>query len=308
VTDFPDWIRQQAGGLRYLGSLAFVVGANGQADLTLAATLLPLERSVVVVIPPNAHVLDGSLTVAVQSHDGAIATGAVNRESLTTSTPLVAYVNGSYSAAWDIRVRFTADASGVTLTAFIFADTDPRLVALANIDTQYPLPISLGTGGTVGTRAKALSLSVVPASEFQGQSPMAGSMAVAIASDQSPVPTQPYNLTAPANIQTGAQLVATSLGSVVVLAAPGVGHHYRVMGATVSFMATGAGGAVDARIADGAGTTLAIAYGLTPATPRALLIPAPGVDAGDNQAVRLTIDLVAAGAGTIRVDLYYRLV
>ena len=175
MLDHPDWLDVSAGSQRLVGSLP----GSG----TLAFALQDQERSIIVVVPSNSL---AATTVVVQT-GGGIATKLSTFPVSAIATPgvAIAFANPSISATWQVVV--TADP---TQTIYVFADSDLATVAIASDETApvYAQVVNNGPLSGGGAISPLYTQLVHGNTDLIGQQIMAGSLPVAIASDQSSVP------------------------------------------------------------------------------------------------------------------------
>lgn len=218
MTDHPDWLGVSAGSLRYLGSVA----GSG----TLAVSLNPQERAIIVVVPANAL---GTTTVTVKTASG-IATKLSTFPVSATPTPglCIAYANPAISASW--QVVTTADPSQ---TCYVFADSDLGTVAIAS-DQTAPVYAQVVNNGPLsgGGAVTPLYVQIVHGNaDLIGQQLMGSSIPVVVASDQSPVAVRDAGTTLVGSLTYVSNATPGSVTSAIMLGGS-VGVSYRIMAVT----------------------------------------------------------------------------
>lgn len=203
-----DW--QQAvviGGRRLLGSFTFD-DSSGAGTGSIAVTLLPYEDVVYLNVPP----LPAGASFTVSAIETSTTGHTWYQETFGPQLGLIPIpVDPGLGAGWTISVQMAGAAAGA-LTWYVIAANEPGQVAVA--PGPWPLPVRLATlaGAAIGP----------------GQAAMAGSVPVAIASDQTPVPTLDSE-----TILSSDGIGCTGKGNTVVVAAAGGTTVIRIRGVSI---------------------------------------------------------------------------
>lgn len=223
MTDLPDWTtQQQAGGIRYIGSVSVTIGGGGSGGGSLNVSLLPLDRSIIVVCPGRGAIT--TTTVSVLTNDPGVSPALFSTSAGVSADPqpVNAYVSPAITSLWQVAVDMTGPPSG-PFVFYVFVDSSVTHVAVDPGAASIPVGItSPPLGGTN-------SLNSLP---------------VVIASDQSAVATRPQSSLAGRIVATYNNVTPGSAGITLgTIPAQGTSSLYRLVRAHHSASCRGTVGA-----------------------------------------------------------------
>lgn len=159
MTDLADWTgQQQQAGVRYTGAMVInFTPPSAGGVVTKAITLLPLDRSVLIITPPIGAT--ESLQVVVRTNDPAVSpvVQTLNVFAQTGGQVIVAYVNPDITTLWQVVLTFS---STVPETYTVYTAVDSSLPVVLVAPGAGVIPVSYSP---LGPQAELDSVSVTQA-------------------------------------------------------------------------------------------------------------------------------------------------
>lgn len=137
MLDHPDWLKEVAGSLRYVGSFQVTEDGGGGGENSLAFAVTPLERAVIVMCPQ----LGAAATQEIQVFEGQPPYLVTQDVVLGPDAQIViGYINPELSGSWVAEAIINGD-TGYSGPYYVFTDTQLPLTMIAN--GPVPLKVNL---------------------------------------------------------------------------------------------------------------------------------------------------------------------